>query len=195
MLDDLVLDRAHPNHWFNRASDLRAAAGAVWFSFHLAPEQVRNELDLPKGFSMGVACRPVYHLLCGISLEVLMKGILAERGMTPPATHNLVSLACDVGLSLDDDDQRLFRYYQSTFIWGGRYPLPRDPTPDKLRDYWDNAIEVLTTSEPIAPGSFIHRIGDSGRTDWPAFQALYQRIEELRSLERTIRTRQDGEAG
>lgn len=116
---------------------------------------------------MVVACRPVYHLLCGISLEVLMKGILAERGMTPPATHNLVSLACDVGLSLDDDDQRLFRYYQSTFIWGGRYPLPRDPTPDKLRDYWDNAIEVLTTSEPIATGSFIHRIGASGRTGLP----------------------------
>lgn len=76
MTSELVKRFSHPNYWFNHASDLRAAAGAVWFAMGEQNEQVRESLGLDVGFSMNVASRPVYHLLCGLALEVLLKALL-----------------------------------------------------------------------------------------------------------------------
>jgi hypothetical protein len=180
---DLVEQHSHPNYWFNRASDLRATAGAAWFSMSVNPETVREALGLPSGFSMHVACRPVYHLLCGLALEVLLKGVLALRREQPPATHDLCVLADRVAIELSANERELLRYYSTTISWAGRYPLPKKPTEDKLRDYWDNAVDVLTTATPLAPGSFLRVARPSGADHWDAFHALYERIETLRWAE------------
>lgn len=177
---DLVEQHSHPNYWFNRASDLRATAGAAWFSMSVDPETVRKTLGLAPGFSMHVACRPVYHLLCGLALEVLLKGVLALRGEQPPTTHDLCQLADRVGVALSADERELLRYYSTTISWAGRYPLPRNPTEEKLRGHWDNAVDVLTRATPISPGSFLKVARPSGADHWDAFHELYERIEALR---------------
>lgn len=177
---DLVEHHGHPNNWFNRASDLRATAGAAWFSMRVKPEAVREALGLEPGFAMPVACRPVYHLLCGLALEVLFKAVLVLRGQQPPAIHDLCALADQVGVDLSGDERELLRYFSTTISWGGRYPLPKNPTEEKLRGYWDNAVDVLTTATPISPGSFVKIARPSGADEWEVFHALYGRIEALR---------------
>lgn len=177
---DLVEQHSHPNYWFNQASDLRATAGAAWFSMSINPETVRVALGLAPGFSMSVACRRVYHLLCGLALEVLLKGMLALRLEQPPATHDLCVLADRVGVELSAVERELLRYYSTTISWAGRYPLPKNPTEEKLRGYWDNAVDVLTSATPLAPGSLLKIARPSGADHWDAFHGLYERIEALR---------------
>jgi hypothetical protein len=184
---DLIEQHSHPNYWFNRASDLRAAAGAVWFSMKVDAEQVRGALGLGIGFSMPVACRPVYHLLCGLALEVLLKGVLAHRGQEPPPKHDLLKLAALALVALDATETELLRYYTSTITWGGRYPLPLNPTEEKLRGYWDNAINVLTEATPFAPGSKLKLSKPSGADAWENFHDLFGRIETLRNEPRVLR--------
>jgi hypothetical protein len=52
---------------------------------------IATSLGLPPGFSMQVACMPVYYMLCGLSLEVVMKAVLVQRGVPEKkyATHDL----------------------------------------------------------------------------------------------------------
>lgn len=46
--------------------------------------------------------------------------------------------------------------------------------------YWENAGDVLTTSETVPSSPWIRKIGSSGRTDWPSSAAVYSRIAALR---------------
>jgi hypothetical protein len=92
-------------------------------------------------------------------------------------------LADRVAIELSANERELLRYYSTTISWAGRYPLPKKPTEDKLRDYWDNAVDVLTTATPLAPGSFLRVARPSGADHWDAFHALYERIETLRWAE------------
>jgi hypothetical protein len=173
-----VADRSHPNNWFNRASDLHASAGAIW----LAMENGRasaEALGLWGGFDMRVACRPVYHLLSGLSLEVLMKGILAERGETPEPTHHLADLAKLLPVELDDGEPELLRYYSDTVIWAAKYPVPIRPTEEKLTAFFHNAADVLMDRVP-GPVPLVSRVSSSGRADWGPFNDLYGRIYAMR---------------
>ncbi|MFY2764309.1 hypothetical protein [Arenimonas sp. MALMAid1274] len=177
-----VADRSHPNNWFNRASDLHASAGAIWLAMEsgLASAQA---LGLWEGFDMRVACRPVYHLLSGLSLEVLMKGVLAERGDAPEPTHNLLDLANSLPLELLDGEPELLRYYSDTVIWAAKYPVPTRPTDEKLAAFFHNAVDVLTDRVPgaaFSPTFPVYRVSSSGRADWEPFNELYGRIYALR---------------
>ncbi|HEU0154418.1 MAG TPA: hypothetical protein VFQ84_13910 [Arenimonas sp.] len=174
--------RSHPNNWFNRASDLHASAGAIWLAMESGRASAQA-LGLWQGFDMTVACRPVYHLLSGLSLEVLMKGVLAERGAAPELTHNLLELAKALPLELLDGEPELLRYYSDTVIWAAKYPVPTRPTDEKLAAFYSNAVEVLTDSVPgaaFSPKLPVYRVSSSGRADWEPFNNLYGRIFALR---------------
>lgn len=55
----LTEDRSHPNHWYNRAADLRASAGAIWYSMSAQnKEAVSEELGFGSGHSIGCPNRP-----------------------------------------------------------------------------------------------------------------------------------------
>lgn len=75
---------------------------------------------------MPLACQPVYLMLCGLSLEVLMKAVLAQRGeLTEKLMHHrLVDLAKAVGRAQTLREQKLLRFYESSMVWAGRYPVP-----------------------------------------------------------------------
>lgn len=77
--ESLTEMKNHPNHWFNRSSDLHASAGAVWHSMGAKSKEIAQELGLSSGFDMGLACYHVYHMLCGLALEVMMKAVLMHR--------------------------------------------------------------------------------------------------------------------
>lgn len=71
-------------YWYNKASDLRGSAGAIWASM-CEPEfaAVPERLGLGRSFSFTVACGSVYRMLCGMALELLLKAIIIEKGGKP----------------------------------------------------------------------------------------------------------------
>ncbi|VBS37530.1 Uncharacterised protein [Burkholderia pseudomallei] len=86
----LTEERSHPNHWFNRGADLHASAGALWYAMENdVRQEIAQGLGFSSGYSMGVACYPVYHMMCGLALEVIMKAVLVQRGLPFPKTHSL----------------------------------------------------------------------------------------------------------
>ncbi|TGP39541.1 hypothetical protein EN871_32200 [bacterium M00.F.Ca.ET.228.01.1.1] len=92
----------HPNHWYNRAADLHASAGAVWDAMTNDPRDTSKRLGFTEGHSMQVACQPVYLMLCGLSLEVVMKAVLVQRGemSSKHEHHRIVDLSIAVGRGL-----------------------------------------------------------------------------------------------
>ena len=40
--------------------------------------EIGASLGFDSSFSLGVACRPVYHMLCGLALEVGAKSVFGE---------------------------------------------------------------------------------------------------------------------
>lgn len=176
----LVEDRNHRNHWLNRASDLHASAGAIWYSMLSENNQsVTESLGLSKGFSMSTACDPVYHMLCGLSLEVIMKAVLVSRGDDAPEIHDLYELAKLVGMKPNVNEKRILRFYQESVIWAGRYPIPRKANDQMLRQYWDLAHKVLTKPKAISKGSKLTFYVASGATRWDKYNALFSSYRTL----------------
>ncbi|GHS81483.1 hypothetical protein PAGU2196_23170 [Pseudomonas sp. PAGU 2196] len=167
----LTEERNHRNHWYNRARDLRAAAGAVWYAMRSENDRcVAESLGMGFGYSMGVACYPVYHMLCGQALEVIMKAVLVSRGETPPEVHKLNDLADLVGVKRNQHQKRLLSFYEASIWWAGRYPIPKKANDQLIRDYWKLARNVM---EKAVPGKEIRFVERSGATDWEKFDALW----------------------
>jgi hypothetical protein len=177
----LVEQRSHPNHWFNRAADLKASAGALWHSMGPQGASIAQELGYGSEYSMKVACWPVYHMLCGLSLELIIKAVLVQR-VTPQRQveiHFLHKLHQALGLSLDDEHKQLLDFYEASVVWAGRYPTPRKPTDEKLLSHYSLESSVLT--KPILvgpPGTLLFR-ASSDTTDWDNFSKLWGAYAKL----------------
>lgn len=130
----LTEDRKHPNHWYNRASDLHASAGALWHAMDDGEGEIAAELGLPSGFNMYTACHPVYYMLCGLALEVIMKAVLVQRGVPEKKyeTHEFSRLTALLGVSPTKEEQALLRFYEASLVWAGRYPTPKRATDAEL---------------------------------------------------------------
>jgi len=122
--ESLTEMKNHPNHWFNRSSDLQASAGAVWYSMGDQSKVVAQELGLSSSFSMGIACYHVYHMLCGLALEVMMKAVLMQRRTDASnlKTHSFEKLNRLLGIELAEEEARLLKFYEGALVWAGRYP-------------------------------------------------------------------------
>ncbi len=176
----LVEDRSHRNHWLNRANDLHASAGAIWLSMRSDnPKEVTDKLGLGDGFSMSTACFPVYHMLCGLALEVVMKAVLVSRGEQAPEIHDLNDLANLIGMKRNVNEKRILRFYQESVVWAGRYPIPRKANDQMLRQYWDLANKVLTKPKPMGKETVLTFYVASGATSWDRFTGLYSSYNSL----------------
>ncbi|RMV76444.1 hypothetical protein ALP05_00665 [Pseudomonas caricapapayae] len=176
----LVEDRSHRNHWLNRASDLHASAGAIWYSMRGGNHrEITETLGFSEGFCMSTACSPVYHMLCGLALEVIMKAVLVSRDVPFPKNHDLNDLAELVGMKRNENEQRILRFYQASVVWAGRYPIPKKANDQKLREYWDLAHKVLTKPKAIGKETVLKFYVSSGATAWDKFNALYGSYSSL----------------
>jgi hypothetical protein len=176
----LTEDRSHPNHWRNRSADLKASAGAIWYAMK-NDKAVADALGYSYGHSMSVACKPVYHLTCGLALELIMKAVLVQR-QTPIKklqTHHLGKLHQLLGLDQDESRRKLLLFYQHALVWSGRYPVPMNADDESLKQYYQLEQEILTVSAPLSPGSFIKLLRSSGATDWEPFCELYDSYRAL----------------
>lgn len=170
----LTEERNHPNYWFNRAKALHTSAGALWCAMQPDLEaEVIEGLNLPSWYSLGAACDPVYHMLCGLALEVIMKGVIVSRGEKQPDKHDLNILADLVGVKRTAHEKRLLSFYAESIWWAGRYPIPLKANDQKLRDYGKLATNVLKT--PKMWGN-IRVLEPSNATCWEKFDELWRKF-------------------
>lgn len=173
----LTEERNHQNYWFNRARDLHAAAGAIWYAMNADNDaKVAQDLGLGHGFSMSIACGSVYHMLCGQSLEVVMKAALVSRDQSPPQTHSLNDLADLLGVNRSKEEKRLLAFYEESVWWAGRYPIPKKANDKMIRDFWKLSSNVLTKPKKMDGLSFVEA---SGATDWGKYDSLWLKYAEL----------------
>ena len=129
-------NRQSAQWWYDKASQLRASAAVIWH-FGVAnevPDSIKKELGFPTGFSFEAGCFPVFPLLCGLSIETLLKGIIVLSGGKVEFTHNLVELAENTAFELDEALKKNLRFLSENVIWDGKYPTPK--REDHLRTYW-----------------------------------------------------------
>lgn len=162
-----------PQYWYNKASDLRASAGAVWHCMR-APEkaEIATKLGLGAGFDMGIATHHVFPMLCGLSLELLFKAICVKSGVAFANTHNLMKLAESAGISLPLELVPFVKIFTESIIWSGKYPVP----VDKQRDALDELSELRKGAlfDDTGFGSDTMRIYRSnGKLNWETFDSVW----------------------
>ena len=159
-------------YWLNKSSDLRAAAGAVWHCMKSDPSSaIPIALGLGKGFSMSVATRPVYEMLCGMALELAFKAVAVSKGKRPISTHNLLKLSEHAeGVPLTAKQKQLLEMLTESIYWQGRYPVPKElKSMDKYLD-----LARAAYLSPIRIGKFKgFRSNRSDPLDWDRFQSLW----------------------
>lgn len=143
----------HPNYWFNKSSDLRASAGAIWYSIENTKEcRIRDSLSLGEGFDMAIACWPVYKMVFGMSFELMFKAIARASGLEFDPSHDLLKLANEAQVTLVDQDSKVLSVLTEAVIWDGRYPIPKDNKRKKGKDilqtHYENSSKVLLDDIP-----------------------------------------------
>jgi hypothetical protein len=160
-------------YWYNKASDLRGSAGALWATMHDQNQsQVAEELGFWRGFSFSVACWPVYQMLCGMALELLLKALLVAQGTEPKTVHDLVALSKDAGLHLTEKQEALFEILSEAIIWEGRYPVPKQEP--RYRRFAELQWKHLW--DPIQTASSLNFRRPNDNLSWQSFDGLWKLI-------------------
>jgi hypothetical protein len=105
-------DRDHDAllYYWNNAEKLRDSANLVW-----GRQRLGNEISL---------------MLAGLSIEVLLKGIILVLQDVFPHCHRLDCLIATAGISVSDRDHQTSRLLTEYIVWAARYggwPLSRAP--------------------------------------------------------------------
>jgi hypothetical protein len=165
--------RKHSLYWFNKSSDLRGAAAAVWLSMdgELA-ETVVDRANLGGGFNMGVAVAPVYGMLCGMSLELVFKAIAVQLGQTVnESTHDLLEHIKATGLAYTKEQKALLKIFSHAATWEGRYPAPKR---EAAMDEFKKLVNAnLFDRAPISEGSKLSVMRPNGALGWDGFSELW----------------------
>jgi hypothetical protein len=158
-----------PLYWYNCANDLRGTAASLHAVMHLEGWQqtiTREYGECGVGFS-----HPAYEMLCGLSLELLLKAIAVARRRAILDHHLLIELANHCGVILDDDDRRVLQVLTASIRWSGRYPIP------KSRAEFDATFSHRTnTLFTIEREGEMNILVPNDALSWQRFNAMWQRF-------------------
>ena len=163
-------------YWFDKSYDLKGAAAAIWSTMH-PPSSPSDREPRPKRRRTqdgGVALGPVYWMLCGMSIELLLKALIVAQQQDPGKTHKLKQLAIKAGLQLDRRQQGLLDILSEAVIWYGRYPVPLEGA--QMQRFHDLSLQYLYG--PVRVGRF-KVLRRNSALDWPFFDELWNGIFEV----------------
>lgn len=101
--------------WYNSAISFNEAS-SVLYEYQ---EEISGELR-------------IFVFNAALSLELVLKAILAAKREAIPTKHTLRELCTKAEVDLDEDQRCTLDLLTETIIWAGRYPCP------KLEEQWDN---------------------------------------------------------
>lgn len=162
-------------YWHNKASDLHASAGVLWAAME-DPKQgsAAEKMGLGQGFAYSIACWPVYQMLCGMSLELLLKAIVVARNEAPKATHDLVALSRQADVAYSKVELTTLKILSESIIWDGRYPVP------KKENHFKELTELTWNHlyDPV-PNVSINLRRPNDRLDWKAIGGLWRAASDV----------------
>jgi len=79
----------------------------------------------------------VFCLLAGLSIELLLKGILLGLQGKFPKSHQIQDLSLLSGISSTDDDLIILQSMSEYVSWASKYPTPKD------EQSWHSAVELF----------------------------------------------------
>jgi hypothetical protein len=161
-----------PLWWHNKASDLFASAGALHATMNGKKGRIGSELGFNSGFSMNVACNPVYEMLFGMSFEALLKSICVAKGKPAPQTHVLVNLANTAEVNLTAKEISIFEYLTECIVWNGRYPIPK--SHNFLEKHWKQGSDLLFDLLP-SEGMVQFKISND-TLSWENLAAIWRKL-------------------
>ena len=172
-----------PLWWYHKSCDLRASAGALWFSMkNDLLEKISSELNLGAGRSANTW--PVYLMLCGLSLELIYKAILVEKNQKAPPKHILKDIATLAGIHLDQQKEDLLSILTEAIIWHGKYPVPRDKRHGKMAEL--SRIENRSLVDYVEwKGLKVPR--PNNELGWDSFNKLWAEANEVFCRYRSLR--------
>jgi len=173
--DDLYSRRKRiATYWRNKAADLHASAGALWYCMRDEhSDEVVSALKLGRGFSMYAASTEVYKMLCGMALELAFKAVIVSNGKSPPEIHNLTRLASLARVGrLTAREKGVLALLTEYIIWDGRYPVPKKP--EFLDKQSDLASKTLFRAQRGKRFRFLTPV-EPNPLDWTEFQKLWRK--------------------
>ena len=170
-LDRFKSQRDVAIYWFNKASDLRGSAAALWVSqSEEMSDLVVEQCGLGASFRLDAAVPSVYRMLAGMALELLYKAVIVAKGKDVPHTHALIELAERAGFGPSDDDRALLKILTEAIVWDGRYPVPKSYEHfERLRDL---ETEHLFESRPL--GKRFKVLTPNHALNWSGFDGLWR---------------------
>lgn len=174
MEDRFDRSKGTPQYWYNCSSNLRGSAAALLAASE--PELatvVAHQFGLGADFSVGIASSPVYQMLWGMSIELMLKAIAVAQRKEVMPHHRLVELASHVDVSLAPEEEALLSVLTAAIRWSGRYPIPRG------RKEWEdtNTIRSKALWEPI--DALCDFKVYNGALDWKNVNALWAKLSEI----------------
>jgi hypothetical protein len=157
-------------YWYNRASDLRGGAAAVWASLTSESNEIPVRLGLGEGFRMSAALPRVYRLLCGLSLELLLKSIVVARGKKVQHHHRLIDLGKDAEVPFEKKHEGLLKILTEVVYWSGKYPTP------KGEEEWGSLVELEREhlfDKVLLGESGLTALQGNGALDWEGYSELW----------------------
>jgi len=157
-------------YWYNKSSDLRGSAAALWVSREdEMSRRVVQECGLGSSFHLGAAVPSVFRMLAGMSLELVYKATLAALSSKIPHTHELERLATLAGVVVDAEDVALLEILTGAIVWDGRYPVPK--TAEAYETHRNLEYDRLFDKEPLG-GRFVVST-PNGALNWAGFDRLW----------------------
>lgn len=157
-------------YWHNTANHLHISAAAIYHAMELEAAFPKDRFGLSEGVSMWADSTGAFRMLCGMSLECLLKGILQEQGQKLKKSHTLPELAKLAGVTFSPDDTALLQILSEAVYWDGRYPYPLEES------HWNNlnglVWEHLHDKEPLGDtGLSTYQAND--KLDWEGYDRLW----------------------
>lgn len=172
-----------PLAWYNKSSDLRASAGAIWVCMgDKQSKEIVEHLKLGDHFRLNIACWPVYRMLCGMSLELIFKAIIVAKGDKVEHTHDLVDLALKSNIKYDKRKQGILKIFSESIIWDGRYPVPlakgkdRDKAKAEAKAKMDELNNLYRT---CASPQYNNALNFGSFLDWDSFNEIWSEAAEV----------------
>lgn len=171
-MDEFERRKRTPQYWCNKSSDLRAAAGAVWYCMRKDNEhKVVEELELGDGFSMAIAALPVFPMLCGLSLELMYKAVCVAKRVNFKNEHNLQNLCRLAEVQATDEDFKFLQLFTESVVWDGKYPVPTEKRKHALADI--NDLWGTLLYEEVHEINTLNFKRYNGRLSWDTFNILW----------------------
>ena len=106
----------------NVANEFDKKANGLLYFWNKAERLNRGALVISQSDQM---LNDIFALLSGLSLELLLKGVLLGLEIKYPTNHKLVQLCQLSGIPISEDERIILQALTEHVIWASKYPAPK----------------------------------------------------------------------